>query len=164
MKRIFVLAALLVCCAASTAFAQSTTVVSAGYNAIDGAHATIHLVAHVDGSLTGSGKWIYPDHMNNVYIEIDQWELSVDGKAVYLSGEITFAGFSGRYVVKLIDNGEGKNASEPDRESFVVFNASPTWNLDNPFARQLIDDPTLWGLTEWFPILGGNIQVHKSKN
>jgi hypothetical protein len=164
MKRILVLVALLVCCTTGVAFAQGTPVVSASYNTFDDAHATIHLVAHSNGSLTGSGKWIYADPMNNVYIEIDQWELSDDGKAVYLSGEVTTAGFSGRYVLKLFDNGEGKKAFEPDRESFVVGSTSPTWNLDDPFARLLVDDPTVWGLTEWFPILGGNIQVHKPKN
>ena len=166
MKRsILGLVSLLLVCASSKAFAQSSTVLSAGYNTIDGAHATINLVVHANGSLTGSGKWIYPDHANNIYIEIDQWDISDDGKAVYLSGEVTFGDTpGGRYVLKLIDNGEGKKASEPDRESYIIPLNSPTWNLNDPLARMLLDNPGMYpGLTEWFPIQGGNIQVRAPK-
>jgi hypothetical protein len=150
---------------ASAAYGQSRPLVNADYEASDGSKANIHVVVHADGSVTGSGRWRYPDPEANIDIDIDQWDISADGKAVYLSGRISIgSSIRARYVVKLIDNGEGETATEPDRESYVVFVNHPGWNLNNPVARFYIDNPSAWNLTEWFPIKNGNIQTHKVNN
>src|SRR5262245_24673975 len=125
----------------SAAYGQSRPLVNADYLALDGARANIHVVAHSDGSVTGFGRWRYPNPESNIDIEIDQWGISDDGSAVYLSGRIAIgSSIRARYVVKLMDNGEGKNATEPDRESYVIFSNNPVWNLNNPTARLLLDN------------------------
>jgi len=150
---------------ASAAYGQSRPLVNADYDASDGAKANIHVVVNADGSIAGFGRWRYPNPEANIDIDIDQWDISADGKEVYLSGRISIgSSIMARYVVKLIDSGEGQTAPEPDRESYVIIVNHPSWNLNNPIARYYLDNPSAWGLTEWFPIKGGNIQAHKIKN
>ncbi len=164
MKRsVALFCTLLFALSCTLAFGQGKPIVSAGYVASDGAHASIHVVRHANGTVSGSGQWRYPDSAQNLTIEVDQAEFSADGKSVYLSGNVYSAGFSfiPRYVIKLIDSGEGFKASDTDRESYMIIDPSPLWTLGNPFARFLLDTPAAYGLADWFAIRSGNIQVHK---
>jgi hypothetical protein len=165
MKRIgLVLSALLLALASTTTFAQgkgSQPIVTADYVSADGAYVAVRVIRHKDGSITGAGEWLYPDPENDFVIDVDQADISLDGTSAYLSGWVYFSGLSRRYVLKLIDNGEGHSATGPDMESYVWTFANPLRNLDYPNNfRPRLDNPGSFGLTSWFEIAAGNIQVH----
>jgi hypothetical protein len=124
---------------------------------------TVSVVGLKTGRVTGSVRWIYPEGAAITLLDlvVDEAEFAPDGTAVYLGGMVYIDGVPlRRGVVKLMDNGEGANAPAPDRESYLIPSAIVGWGITHPLARQRLDTPSIYGLTDWFEATSGNIQIH----
>src|SRR5688572_13495105 len=114
---------------------------------------TVSVVRFNTGRVTGSVRWIYPEGSALTLLDlvVDEAEFASDGTAVYLGGTVYIDGVRWvRGVVKLMDNGEGANALAPDRESYLIPSAIVDWGITHPLARQRLDTPSIYGLTDWF--------------
>lgn len=147
----------------SNALAQGNSVLTGGWTNSLGEKATASVIKFKDGRLKGFVRWIEPEGSSVAILDlvVDEAEFSTDGVAVYLGGPVYFDGVpAGRGVIKVMDNGEGSQGPGPDRESYLITSTAAGWGIHHPTARFRMDNPSAYGLTDWFETVDGNIQVH----
>lgn len=163
MKR-YLSIALAVLVLSANVLAEGNSVLTGGWTNSLGEQATASVVKFKDGRIKGFVRWIEPEGSSIAIIDlvVDEVEFSADGVAVYLGGVMLFDGAptGNRAVIKVMDYGEGSTGPGPDRESYLIYSPSPTWRITNPQARNLMDTPSAYNLTDWFETVAGNIQVH----
>jgi hypothetical protein len=156
--------ALAVLVLSANVLAEGNSVLTGGWTNSLGEQATASVIKFKDGRIKGFVRWIEPEGSAVAIIDlvVDEVEFSADGVAVYLGGVMLYDGAltGNRAVIKVMDNGEGSNGPGPDRESYLIYSPAPGWGINNPTARHRMDTPSLWGFSDWFETVAGNIQVH----
>lgn len=118
-------------------------------------------VTHPDGSVSGQGQLTYTHNGNGVKIHFSIDCISVSGNEATMSGTVNHSNVfesGGPCWFRVVDNGEGKNASPDEMTGFLLCEP----NDPDPLCAQLTCDQDnesyAGGL---FPIENGNIQVRE---
>ena len=111
-----------------------------------------------DGTVTGNGVLTIPveGEAGNVQVHFDVDCLNIDGNSAIMSGPVTKStvwpeGIDVWY--KVVDNGEGANATAPDQMTYLIGDVG---DCSHDFTVEEIPD---FGLMWLEDIIAGNIQV-----
>lgn len=134
---------------------------ASGQGRIAGTNRTFafNAVTHPDGSVSGQGQLTYTHNGNDVKIHFSIDCISVSGNVATMSGTVTNSNVfesGGPCWFRVVDNGEGKNASPDEMTGFLLCQPGDT----DPLCAQLTCGNDLQSQAGGLFLLeNGNIQV-----